>query len=81
MNEKRLVRYSDDRMFLGVASGLARYFDIDPAIVRLLFVLIALGGGHGLIIYLIMAILMPEADVPVAKAAAFDEEEIVIKEA
>ncbi|MCA9967460.1 MAG: PspC domain-containing protein [Anaerolineales bacterium] len=81
MNEKRLVRYSDDRMFLGVASGLARYFDIDPAIVRLLFVLMALGGGHGLIIYLIMAILMPEADVPVAKAAAFDEEEIVIKEA
>ncbi|MEZ4513413.1 MAG: PspC domain-containing protein [Chloroflexota bacterium] len=81
MNEKRLVRYSDDRMFLGVASGLARYFDIDPAIVRLLFVLMALGGGHGLIIYIIMAILMPEADVPVAKAAAFDEEEIVIKEA
>ena len=81
MNEKRLVRYSDDRMFLGVARGLARYFHIDPAIVRLLFVLMALGGGHGLIIYLIMAILMPEADVPVAKAAAFDEEEIVIKEA
>ncbi|MCB9433887.1 MAG: PspC domain-containing protein [Ardenticatenaceae bacterium] len=81
MNEKRLVRYSDDRMFLGVASGLARYFDIDPAIVRLLFVLMALGGGHGLILYIIMAILMPEADVPVAKAAAFDEEEIVIKEA
>ena len=81
MNEKRLVRYSDDRMFLGVASGLARYFDIDPAIVRLLFVLMALGGGHGLILYISMAILIPEADVPVAKAAAFDEEEIVIKEA
>ena len=81
MNEKRLVRYNDDRMFLGVASGLARYFDIDPAIVRLLFVLMALGGGHGLIIYIIMAILMPEVGAPIAKAAAFDEEEIVIKEA
>ena len=79
--EKRLMRSQSDRMVAGVAAGLAEYFNIDPAIVRLLFVLMALGGGHGLIIYLIMAILMPEADVPVAKAAAFDEEEIVIKEA
>lgn len=81
MNEKRLVRYSDDRMFLGVASGLAHYFGIDPVVVRLLFVLLMLGGGHGLILYIIMAILMPEVGTPVAKAAAFDEEEIVIKEA
>ena len=70
MNEKRLVRYSDDRMFLGVASGLARYFDIDPAIVRLLFVLMAVMGGHGLLIYLILWLVMPEVDEPVKSAAA-----------
>lgn len=81
MNGKQLVRYQDDRMILGVASGLARYFDIDPVIIRLLFVIMAISGGPGIILYIVMALLMPEVGTPVAKAAAFDEEEIIIKEA
>lgn len=80
MSEKRLVRKRDDQMILGVASGVADYLNIDPVIVRLLFVLMALTGGHGVLIYLILAIIMPEEGTPVAKANSFDEEEIVIKE-
>jgi phage shock protein C len=81
MSEKRFLRKRDDRMLFGVASGIADYLDIDPVIIRLLFVLMALGGGHGVLVYLILAILMPEEESVVASANAFDEEEIVIKEA
>ena len=44
----------------GVAAGLAKYFDIDVTIVRLLFVLFTLMGGPGILVYIIMAIVMPE---------------------
>ncbi|MCB9418818.1 MAG: PspC domain-containing protein [Ardenticatenaceae bacterium] len=78
---KKLMRKSDDRMVFGVASGIADYLNIDPVIVRLLFVLMALTGGHGILVYLILTIIMPEEGAPVGKAHVFDEEEIVIKEA
>ncbi len=78
MSNKRLVRNTHDEMIGGVCSGIANYLDIDPVIVRLVFVLLALGGGHGLIAYLILWVLMPTDEEPVAKANAFDEEEIVI---
>jgi phage shock protein C len=59
MSEKRLVRRQDDRMFLGVAGGIADYLGIDPAIVRVLFVLLTLAKGWGLLLYFILAIIMP----------------------
>ena len=68
-------------MVFGVASGIANYLNIDPVIVRLLFVLMALTGGHGILVYLILAIIMPEEGAPVGKAHFFDEEEIVIQDA
>ncbi len=80
MNEKKLVRSSHDRMFFGVAGGLADYLNIDPVLVRLFFVLLTLTTGYAPIIYLVLALLMPE-DQPVAKANGFDEEEIIIKDA
>jgi phage shock protein C len=83
MSEKRLIRRRSDRMFLGVASGIADYIGIDPVIVRLVFVLLALSQGWGILIYFALALIMPEeesVDVS-AKANAFDEEEIVIKDA
>ena len=81
MSDKRLVRSQHERMFLGVAGGIAEYVGIDPVLVRLLFVLLTLAGGHGLLIYLILAVIMPDEGAPVAKANAFDEEEIVIEDA
>jgi phage shock protein C len=78
---KKLMRKRSDQMVFGVASGIADYLNIDPVIVRLLFVLMALTGGHGILVYLILTIIMPEEGAPVGKAHVFDEEEIVIKEA
>lgn len=61
MNEKRLTRSTTDRMVAGVAGGLAEYFNIDPTLVRVLFVLLALAGGPGLLIYIVLWIVMPES--------------------
>ena len=80
MNEKRLVRSQNDRMLFGVAGGLANYLNIDPVLVRLVFVLLTLSHGSGLLIYLLLALLMRE-DTAVAKANGFDDEEIIIKDA
>ena len=79
--EKQLTRSQTDRMIAGVAGGLAEYMNIDPVIVRLLFVLLILSTGWGILLYIILALLMPEVGVPAAKANAFDDEEIVIKDA
>ena len=79
MNEKRLVRSRNDRMFLGVAGGLGEYLNIDPVLIRLLLVLATLStSGQVLIVYLILALIMPE-EKTAAKANPFDEDEIVIK--
>ena len=60
MKEKRLMRSTNERMFAGVAGGLAEYFSIDPTLVRLIFVILALAGGPGLLAYLILWLVMPE---------------------
>jgi phage shock protein C len=67
-------------MLFGVAGGVAAYLNIDPVLVRLFFVLLTISTGYAPIIYLLLALLMPE-DVPVAKANGFNEEEIIIKDA
>ena len=49
-----------EKKLFGVCSGLANYFDVDPTVIRLLFVVAVLGFGTGIVIYLIMAVIMPE---------------------
>jgi len=61
MAEKRLVRSSTNQMIAGVAAGVADYLDLDPTIVRLAFVVLALLGGPGILLYIIMWIIMPES--------------------
>lgn len=48
-------------MICGVCSGIAEYFDIDPTVIRMLWVLVTLLGGSGIIAYIIAAVIMPEA--------------------
>ena len=48
-----------EKKIFGVCSGLANYFDTDPTIMRILFIIAFLGFGAGLLIYLIMAVIMP----------------------
>lgn len=57
---KKLYRSQDQKMLGGVCGGLGEYFNIDPVIVRLIFVAFALIGGGGLLLYLIMWLLIPQ---------------------
>ncbi|MDY0097382.1 MAG: PspC domain-containing protein [Candidatus Dojkabacteria bacterium] len=56
---KKLFRSETDKMIGGVCGGLAEYFNIDSTIVRLIFVLIVVYGGTGLVLYIILWIVMP----------------------
>lgn len=58
---RRLLRSRDDRVIGGVAAGLGTYLGIDPVIVRLVFVVLALAGGGGILAYVIAWIVIPEA--------------------
>jgi phage shock protein PspC (stress-responsive transcriptional regulator) len=58
---RRLYRDTDNAMVAGVSSGLAAYFGIDPIIVRLIFVVLILSGGTGILLYLLLWLLVPEA--------------------
>jgi len=60
MEEKRLVRSRDDRMLAGVAGGLAEHLNMDTTLIRLIFVVLTLAGGPGLLIYLILWLIMPD---------------------
>lgn len=60
MNGKKLYRIRTGRKILGVCGGLANYFDIDPTIVRVVFALIGLFWGVGILAYFIMALVIPE---------------------
>ena len=57
--EKRLYRSRSDRMIWGVCGGLAKYFDMDPTIVRTITVLSIFFGGLGIWAYIILAIVVP----------------------
>jgi len=59
---RRLRRSRDDRMIAGVSGGIGEYFNIDPVLVRIAFVALALLGGAGLIVYPIAWIFVPDAD-------------------
>jgi len=56
---KQLQRSSDKKIF-GVCGGLGEYFDVDPTIVRVIFLAGLIIFGTGLLLYLVLALVMPE---------------------
>ncbi|HZD01674.1 MAG TPA: PspC domain-containing protein [Actinomycetes bacterium] len=56
---RKLYRSRTDRMVAGVCGGLARYFNVDATLIRVLFVALAVFGGSGLVIYLAMWVIVP----------------------
>ena len=60
-NNRRLFRDPDDHLVAGVAAGIANYFDIQVAWIRLAFALTILAGGMGLLLYIILWIVVPKA--------------------
>ncbi|SJN42228.1 hypothetical protein FM107_11480 [Sphingobacterium sp. JB170] len=59
---RKLMRDPDDKIIGGVCSGLAHYFVMEPRWIRLLLVLFVLIGGSGILVYVILWIVMPEAE-------------------
>jgi phage shock protein PspC (stress-responsive transcriptional regulator) len=57
---RRMYRDPDDRLIAGVCSGLAAYFDMDPVVMRILFIIFLI-LGFGVLVYLILWIVVPEA--------------------
>src|SRR5215468_4832492 len=56
---KRLERSSSDRMLAGVSGGLGRYFDLNPGVFRLGFIVLVLLGGAGILVYLAAVLVIP----------------------
>ncbi|MBT7788547.1 MAG: PspC domain-containing protein [Calditrichaeota bacterium] len=57
---KRLYRSEDDRILAGVCSGIGDYFQIDPVLIRVIWVIGSLAWGGGILIYLLAWILIPK---------------------
>ena len=78
---KKLYKSNKNKMLFGVCGGLAEYFNIDATIMRIIFVLLGLLSGSGIILYLIAALIMPthdrfneEVDVDNLKSANMDSD-------
>jgi phage shock protein C len=57
---RKLYRSRTDRKLAGVCGGLAQYFKLDATLIRVLFVLLTVLGGSGLLVYLAMWIIVPD---------------------
>ena len=63
MEKKRLYRIENGKMLAGVCGGIAEYFNDDPTLIRLLWVLLSLFVGCGIIAYILCAIIIPRKPV------------------
>lgn len=59
--QKELTRDLSRKMLGGVAAGVAAYFDLDPNVVRFLFILLTIFGGSGVLLYIILWIILPSS--------------------
>lgn len=60
MNSQKLYRSQTNKVFAGVCGGLAEYFDVDPVVIRIIFVLMVLFGGSGLLLYIVSIFIIPK---------------------
>ena len=60
--EKKLRKSMTNKMICGVCGGVGEYFNVDPTVIRLIWaILTVMGVGSGIIVYIIAAVIMPEA--------------------
>ena len=63
----RMYRDTEHRVIGGVCSGMGAYWDIDPVILRIIFVVLIMAGGIGALVYLILYVVLPEAKTTAQK--------------
>lgn len=61
---KRLTRVENGKKICGVCTGLGQYFNVDPTVFRLVFAIMCVMGGSGILAYIIAAVIMPMEDYP-----------------
>lgn len=62
MIEKKLLKSAVNRMICGVCGGIGEYFNVDPTVIRLIWVILSFfSAGTGIVIYIIAAVIMPDA--------------------
>lgn len=59
MADKKLCKSSTDKKLCGVCGGLSKYLDLDPTIMRIIWILLVVFGGTGILLYLVCALVMP----------------------
>ena len=64
---KKLYKVNEGKMIDGVCAGIAEYFDADPTVIRLLWILFCAMGGSGIFAYIICMIVFPRGDVEYIK--------------
>jgi phage shock protein PspC (stress-responsive transcriptional regulator) len=69
----KLMRSKDDRVIAGVAGGLAQYFNLDPTLVRVAWVVAVVFGGFGFLAYVILWIVLPEGEQEPSAVAVAEE--------
>ncbi len=57
--DKKLYRSEENKKICGVCGGIGEYFNIDPTVIRLIWVIVALCGGFGLLAYILSALIIP----------------------
>ena len=57
--KKRIYRSRDERMIWGICGGIAKYFDVDPTLIRIIAVLTLFCAFTGILVYIILAIIIP----------------------
>lgn len=67
--EKKLYRSATDKMLAGVCAGLARYLNMDPTVIRVIWAVLSLFAFVGVIAYIICALIIPEEPTNVIDAA------------
>ena len=63
MEEKKRLTRSNNKMIGDVCAGLAEYLDIDPTIVRIVWVLMVLFAGFGILLYIILWLIKPKQQI------------------
>lgn len=59
----KLYKSNMNKKLCGVCGGIGEYFNVDPTIVRLIFVILGLWSGSGVILYIIASLLIPEEGI------------------
>ena len=73
-SKKRLYRVNEDKIFMGVCTGISEYTDIEVSLVRIIF-LITVFSGFSLIVYIVMVFVLPVKEIKIRKTETIEEDE------